>query len=135
MTKETSSKTQWRSKIFKIIYHADTPAGKWFDILLIVFIIMSVLTIILDSVNQLHLNYGHLFTLLEWVFTIIFTVEFVLRLVSIKRPLRYVFSFFGIVDILSILPTYLSLFFVGAQHLLIIRILRILRVFRILKLV
>lgn len=132
---ESVTKSQWRSKLFKIIYHADTPAGKWFDILLILFIVLSVLTIILDSVLELHLAYGQYFYVLEWFFTIIFTFEYILRLISIKSPIRYMFSFFGIVDILSILPTYLSLFFVGAQQLLVIRILRILRVFRILKLV
>ena len=135
MKEETSSNTQWRSKIYKIIYHSDTPSGKWFDIMLIIFIIMSVLTIILDSVNQLHLDYSRIFLIFEWFFTIIFTVEYILRLISIDKPSKYVFSFFGIVDILSILPTYLSLFFIGAQHLLVLRILRILRVFRILKLV
>jgi len=128
-------KSEWRSKIFKIIYHSDTPAGKWFDITLIVFIILSVLTIILDSVMELHLAYGDLFYVVEWFFTIVFTLEYILRLISIKSPIRYMFSFFGIVDILSIIPTYLSLFFVGTQQLLVIRILRILRVFRILKLV
>jgi voltage-gated potassium channel len=132
---ESVTKSEWRSKVFKIIYHADTPAGKWFDILLIIFIVLSVLTIILDSVIELHIAYGQIFFVLEWFFTIIFTLEYILRLISIKSPIRYVFSFFGIVDILSILPTYLSLFFVGAQQLLVIRILRILRVFRILKLV
>ena len=136
MDKEESvTKSEWRSKVFKIIYHADTPTGKWFDILLMVFIVLSVLTIILDSVLELHLKYGELFYVLEWFFTIVFTFEYILRLISIKSPVRYMFSFFGIVDILSIIPTYLSLFFVGTQQLLVIRILRILRVFRILKLV
>ena len=132
---ESTHKSQWRSKVFKIIYHSDTTAGKWFDIILIVFILLSVLTIILDSVMELHLEYGNIFYILEWFFTIVFTLEYILRLISIKSPVRYMFSFFGIVDILSIIPTYLSLFFVGTQQLLVIRILRILRVFRILKLV
>ena len=135
MNGESFHKSGWRKDIFKIIYHSDTPAGKWFDILLIVFIVLSVLTIILDSVNQLHLDYSKIFLILEWFFTIAFTLEYILRLISIDKPSKYIFSFFGIVDILSILPTYLSLFFIGAQHLLVIRILRILRVFRILKLV
>ncbi|MCB1582984.1 MAG: ion transporter [Marinicella sp.] len=124
----------WRHELFKIIYHADTPAGKWFDVLLIVFIVISVLVIILDSVNALRLLYGSHFRVLEWFFTIAFTIEYILRLICIRNPLKYTFSFFGIVDILSIIPTYLSLFFVGAQHLLVIRILRILRIFRIFKL-
>jgi voltage-gated potassium channel len=132
---QAATKSEWRSKVFKIIYHADTKAGKWFDILLIIFIVLSVLTIILDSVLELHLAYGNLFFVLEWFFTVVFTLEYILRLISIKSPIRYTLSFFGIVDILSILPTYLSLFFMGTQQLLVIRILRILRVFRILKLV
>ena len=135
MKAQPPSKKNWRYQIFKVIYHADTPAGKWFDILLIGFIILSVLTIILDSVTQLHLDYGQLFSVFEWFFTVVFTLEYILRLISVKKPFGYVFSFFGIVDILSILPTYLSLFIVGAQSLLVIRILRILRIFRILKLV
>ncbi len=134
MKEEAINKDSWRSKIFKIIYHSDTPAGKWFDIMLIAFIVISVLTIILDSVNQLHVDYGSVFYILEWFFTIVFTIEYILRIISVRKPIKYVFSFFGIVDILSILPTYLSLFFVGAQTLLVIRILRVLRIFRILKL-
>lgn len=132
---EAQNSEGWRFKIFKIIYHADTPLGKWFDILLIIFILLSVISLILDSVNEIHSQYGKYLLALEWFFTAVFTLEFILRLISIKRPVRYVFSFFGIVDILSILPTYLSLFFVGAQQLLVIRILRILRIFRILKLI
>lgn len=135
MKEEAPSQDNWRSKIFKIIYHADTPAGKWFDIMLIVFILLSVLTIILDSVEKLNIDHGELFNVLEWFFTIVFTLEYILRLICIRKPVKYVFSFFGIVDILSILPTYLSMFFVGAQSLLVIRILRVLRIFRILKLV
>jgi len=134
-TSHASHDKNWRFKIFKIIYHADTPMGKWFDILLIVFIVLSVLTIILDSVNELNIKYGEIFKFLEWFFTLVFTFEYILRLISIKNPVRYAFSFFGIVDILSILPTYLSFFFIGTQQLLILRILRILRIFRILKLV
>ncbi|MCF6288191.1 MAG: ion transporter [Proteobacteria bacterium] len=135
MAENTPGTKAWQAKIFKIIYHADTPAGKWFDIVLIVFIILSVLTVILDSVNELNFNYGKLLKYAEWFFTIIFTIEYILRLISIKKPMSYVFSFFGIVDILSILPSYLAYFFVGAQQLLVIRVLRILRVFRVLKLV
>jgi voltage-gated potassium channel len=124
----------WRSKIYRIIYHADTPVGKWFDIILILAIVISVLTIILDSVVHLNLKYGKLFKILEWFFTLLFTIEYILRIICIKRPEKYIFSFFGIVDLLSIIPTYLSLFIVGIQQLLVIRVLRILRVFRILKL-
>lgn len=135
METEESSKNNWRAKIFEVIYHADTRVGKLFDILLIVFIFLSVLIIILDSVEQLHIDYGKSFYALEWFFTIIFTLEYILRLICTRSPVKYMFSFFGIVDILSILPTYLSMLFVGAQSLLVIRILRVLRIFRILKLV
>ena len=132
MKEEAPSQNNWRSKIFKIIYHADTPAGKWFDIMLIVFILISVLTIILDSVEKLHIDHGEFFYILEWFFTVVFTLEYFLRLICIRKPIKYVFSFFGIVDILSILRTYLSIFIVGAQSLLVIRILSVLRIFRIL---
>ena len=135
MKEESRGQDNWQSKIFKIIYHADTPAGKWFDIMLIVFILLSVLIIILDSVEKLNIEHGEIFYTLEWFFTIVFTLEYILRLICIRKPIKYVFSFFGIVDILSILPTYLSMFFIGAQSLLVIRILRVLRIFRILKLV
>jgi voltage-gated potassium channel len=134
MSIRESRPEDWRSKIFKIIYHADTPAGKWFDILLIIAIVVSVFTIILDSVVHLNLEYGNYFRILEWFFTGIFTLEYILRIICIRRPEKYIFSFFGIVDLLSIIPTYLSLFIFGAQQLLVIRVLRILRIFRILKL-
>ncbi len=135
MAEERPKARNWRDTLFKIIYHADTPAGKLFDVLLIVFILASVLVIILDSVDWLHQKYGPIFYALEWFFTIVFTIEFILRLISIRRPLRYAFSFFGIIDLLSIIPTYLGLFVDGAHNLLVIRILRILRIFRVLKLV
>ena len=130
-----SHRSNWRNKVFEVIYHADTPAGKWFDILLIVFILFSVFVVILDSVPSINANFGPLLFQLEWFFTIVFTIEYLLRIISIRQPVRYIFSFFGIIDLLSILPTYLALYFVGAQNLLVIRILRILRIFRVLKLV
>lgn len=135
MSEQAPNTENWRFKLFKIIYHSDTKLGKWFDILLIVFIIFSVIAVIMDSVSEVHIKYGELLLILEWFFTIVFTIELFLRLICIQRPVRYIFSFFGIVDILSILPTYLSLITVGVQQLLVIRILRILRIFRILKLI
>ncbi len=135
MAEERPKARNWRDTLFKVIYHADTPAGKLFDILLIVFIMASVLVIILDSVDWMHQAYGRIFYVLEWFFTIVFTIEYFLRLISIRRPVRYFFSFFGIIDLLSIIPTYLGLFVDGAHNLLVIRILRILRIFRVLKLV
>ena len=126
---------KWQSSIHEIIFEADTPRGKVFDICLIVIILLSVLTVMLDSVAHIHATYGDLLYTLEWIFTIIFTIEYILRLISVGRPLRYAISFFGIIDLLAVLPTYFSLFLPGSQYLIVIRILRLLRIFRVLKLV
>ncbi len=123
-----------RERIYEIIFEADTPAGKFFDVALLLFILASVITVILESVPILHDNYLTLFLTLEWLFTIFFTIEYVLRLYSVYRPIKYATSFFGIIDLLAILPTYLSIFVVGSQSLIAIRALRLLRVFRIFKL-
>jgi len=125
----------WRRRLFVIIFEADTPAGKAFDVGLIVCIVASVLVVTLDSVESLQSRHGSLFFGLEWFFTGLFTVEYLLRLICIRRPLRYARSFFGIVDLLAILPTYLNIILPGTRYLLVIRVLRVLRVFRILKLV
>ncbi len=130
-----SSSNKLRHSLHEIIFEADTPTGKLFDVLLIVSIVFSVILVMLDSVNSIQLSYGHLLYLGEWVFTILFTIEYILRLYSVGRPLSYATSFFGVVDLMAILPTYLSIFFPGTQYLLVIRILRVLRVFRVLKLV
>jgi len=124
----------WRTKIYEVIFEADTPSGKVFDVLLICAILLSVTVVFLESIEELKNDYGKIFNALEWGFTILFTVEYLLRLISVNRPLKYVFSFYGIVDFLSIVPTYLSLIIVGSQYLLAIRILRLLRVFRVFKL-
>ncbi|MGI9056541.1 MAG: ion transporter [Pyrinomonadaceae bacterium] len=124
----------WRRKLHEIIFEADTPAGRAFDVTLIGAIILSVLVVVLDSVNSIQEKYGSFLYIAEWTFTILFTIEYVLRLISVRKPWRYALSFFGLIDILSILPTYLSLFFPGLQYLLTVRILRLLRVFRIFKL-
>lgn len=126
--------SNWRKKLHEVIFEADTAAGRVFDIILIWAIILSVVTVVLESVNSYQAKYGDVFYYLEWFFTILFTIEYVLRLISIRKPLRYVFSFFGIVDFLAIAPTYLSLLVPGVQYLLTIRILRLLRIFRVLKL-
>jgi len=118
-----------------VIFEADTRAGRWFDILLIVSILASVTVVMLDSVRGLRLLHGETLYRLEWFFTLIFTVEYLLRLLCAPRPLRYARSFFGVVDLLSILPTYLSLIFPASKFLVVIRLLRILRIFRVLKLV
>jgi voltage-gated potassium channel len=109
-------------------------AGKTFDVSLLVLIVASILTVMLDSVYKWHQLYGNIFQALEWVFTVVFTMEYILRLVSIKQPLKYALSFLGMIDLLAIVPSYLSILFVGAQSLLVLRALRLLRVFRIFKL-
>lgn len=129
-----SSKKSLKDKIHIIIEGTDTPAGKLFDVLILMAIITSVLVVMLDSVLYLRLQYGRLFFIAEWFFTLLFTVEYALRLYSAPNRLRYATSFFGVVDLLALLPTYLSLFFVGTHYLLVVRILRILRIFRVFRL-
>lgn len=124
----------WRENLHEIIFEAETPAGKAFDVILIGLIIASVVAVMLDSVAEIQQAYGFWLDLVEWTFTIVFTIEYLLRLISVRRPLKYATSFLGIVDLLSILPSYISLFYVGAETLLVIRILRVLRIFRIFKL-
>jgi voltage-gated potassium channel len=117
----------------EVIFEADTPAGRAFDLALLLAIGLSVLAVILESVASIRVHYGFGLRTIEWTFTILFTIEYLLRLVSVRRPMRYALSFFGVVDLLAILPTYLSFVVVGAQSLLVIRALRLLRIFRILK--
>lgn len=124
----------WRLKLHEIIYELNTTAGKAFDILLLILIVASIIIVMLDSVEQWHNLYGSLFFQLEWIFTFAFTLEYILRLISIEKPLKYVFSFLGIIDMLAIIPSYLSILSPGAQSLLVFRGLRLLRVFRIFKL-
>ncbi len=124
-----------RERLFIIIFESDTPAGKWFDVILIMSILLSVTAVMLDSVKSINQEYGAFLYSIEWLFTVLFTIEYILRLSCTRRPIRYVSSFFGIVDLLAILPTYISIFIPGSQFLIAIRILRILRTFRVLKLV
>ncbi len=121
--------------LHSIIFEADTRIGKVFDIVLLVTITFSVVIVMLNSVYELHLKFGDLFLTLEWIITVIFTLEYFLRIYSVKRPLKYIFSFYGIIDLLSILPTYISLFVVDTHFLIVIRMLRLMRIFRVLKLV
>ncbi len=123
-----------RARLHEIIFESHTAAGRLFDLVLIWLILLSVATVILESVRSVRLQYGDLLYALEWLFTGLFTLEYVLRLMSVRRPVRYARSFFGVVDLLAIIPTYLSIFVPGSQYLLVIRILRLLRVFRLLKL-
>lgn len=127
-----SRRQEW---LHEVIFEADTPTGKAFDVALIIAILMSVAIVMVDSVASLHDAHGRWLYMLEWFFTILFTVEYILRLYCVARPLKYALSFYGIVDLLSILPTYLSLLLPGTQYLLVIRTLRTIRIWRVFKLV
>jgi len=131
---ENEPRRHRREILFEVIFEADTPAGKWFDIVLIVAILLSVVTVMLDSISSIGNEHGRLLYAIEWGFTILFTIEYVLRLLCVGRPLRYAVSFFGIVDLLAILPTYLSLLVFHSRYLSVVRVLRVLRIFRVLKL-
>lgn len=124
-----------RKSLYKIIFEADTWEGKLFDLLLMLSILISVLVVMLDSVHEIDVVWGEQLHHLEWFFTILFTVEYLLRLYCIDSPIRYATGFFGVVDLLAVMPTYLSLFIPGTQNLIVIRFLRILRIFRVLKFV
>ncbi len=124
----------WKKKLHEIIYEADTPAGKWFDIILLFLILASIAVVMLESVSDIGNNYAHELNLAEWIITILFTLEYFARIVVIKKPKEYIFSFYGVIDFLSTIPKYLSLFFIGSHALVALRALRLLRVFRILKL-
>ncbi|MCZ8073930.1 MAG: ion transporter [Paucibacter sp.] len=124
----------WRLRCYTIIFEADTRAGRAFDLGLIAFVLLSLVTVVLDSVADIHLQYGRWLTGLEIFFTAVFTVEYLLRLACVRQPLRYALSFYGIVDLLAVLPTYLAFFVPELYALVDVRVLRLLRVFRILKL-
>jgi voltage-gated potassium channel len=123
-----------RRRLYDIIFEADTPAGRRFDIALVFAILLSILVVVLDSVPGLHRGHARLLNGLEWMFTVLFTAEYVARLVCIRRPWRYATGFYGVIDLLAVLPSYFSLLVPGSELLLDIRILRLLRVFRIFKL-
>ncbi|MFN9479062.1 MAG: ion transporter [Betaproteobacteria bacterium] len=123
----------WRRRAFIVIFESDTRAGRLFDLWLLAAIVASVIVVMLDSVQSISARYGEVFTVLEWVFTVFFTIEYVTRLICVRRPWRYARSFFGVVDFLAVLPTWLAFFFPGAHALIDVRLLRLLRVFRILK--
>lgn len=130
----SNSDADWRFKLHEVIYESNTPAGKAFDVGLLIAIFTSIIVVMLYSVVSIHVKYGNLFNTLEWIFTALFTLEYILRLVSIRKPILFVFSPLGIIDLVALLPSYLSIFVVGAQSLLVFRALRLLRVFRIFKL-
>lgn len=137
MSEQGQNKTlrSWKSRLHEVIYESHTTAGKVFDITLLIFIVVSIVVVMLDSVAELHASYGKLFFAMEWFFTIVFTAEYILRLICIRRPWKYIFSALGIIDLLAIIPSYLSFIYIGSQSLLVLRALRLLRVFRIFRLV
>lgn len=128
-----SSNKVIKNKIHEIIFEADTPAGKHFDIILLVCIVCDVIVVMLESVDKYNNSFHDYFIFFEWVFTIFFTVEYILRLYSTLKPMKYATSFFGVIDLLAILPAYLSLVVAGSQGLVMIRLLRLFRIFRIFK--
>jgi len=132
---EEITNSNWRDVTYNIIFKADTTAGKSFDIALIAIIALSVFTVIISTVETVEQNYGDILHIAEWVFTIIFTIEYILRLICCKRPAVYARSFFGIVDLFAIIPTYIGIFVPSSYVLVVIRVLRVLRIFRVLKLV
>lgn len=134
-TQEQKKIPTWKSKLHEVIFEADTPAGKWFDITLLIAILLSVISVMLESVESISQLYGTELRIIEWIFTILFTFEYIARIISIRKPLKYIFSFYGLIDLVSIIPTYLGIFISGTHTLSIIRSIRLLRVFRILKLV
>ena len=129
-----SKKNNWQEKLFEIIYEADTKVGKLFDVVLLWLIIASIALVMMESVRDYDQKYHDFFNISEWIITILFTIEYILRIVSVKKPKEYIFSFYGIIDLLSTAPKYLSLIIGGGHYLAAIRALRLLRVFRILKL-
>lgn len=134
MNDSGNSNDTFRSRVYDIIFGYESTAGKTFDVVLICLILASVLAVSLDSVREVHNQYGSLLYALEWFFTVAFTIEYGLRIYSSPRSSAYIFSFFGIIDLLSILPTYIAFIIPGSSYLIVIRILRVLRIFRILKL-
>ncbi|KJD35689.1 ion transporter [Tamlana sedimentorum] len=130
------SETQkpWKKKLHEIIYEADTPAGKLFDVVLLIAILASILLVMLESVKSIDNKYHDFLNISEWVITILFTIEYMARIITVNKPIKYVTSFYGVIDLLSTIPKYISLFFGGIHALAALRALRLLRVFRILKL-
>ncbi|MBB3240282.1 voltage-gated potassium channel [Pseudomonas sp. Tn43] len=128
------SNKNWREDLYVIIFQSDTPAGRRFDSILLLIILASLVIVVLDSIDSIHQNYADILAYIEWGFTVVFAIEYALRLYCSPKPLRYAFSFYGLVDLLAIVPGILALYYTDAQYLLIIRIIRMLRIFRVLKL-
>ena len=133
MTKINKQK-KWKEKLHEIIYEADTSAGKLFDVILLLVILLSVVLVMLESIENIGVQYANILDISEWVITVLFSLEYIARIICVRSPKSYVFSFYGIIDFLSTIPKYISLFILGTNSLLALRALRLLRVFRILKL-
>lgn len=125
----------WKHRLHEIIYEADTPAGKFFDLVLFVLILLSVILVMLESVKEIDIRYHQILLACEWIVTIFFSIEYIARIIAVKKPWKYIFSFYGVIDFLSTIPLYVSYLFAGSQVLLAFRAFRLLRIFRILKLV
>ncbi len=132
--KRVSRIRRYRDTLYRIIFGVDTRAGKIFDVILLCLIIFSVVTVVLESVASIRLHHASFFRGLEWIFTLVFTLEYLLRIISVRNPWKYVLSFYGIIDLIAIVPTYLAFFFLNIHSLLILRALRLLRIFRVFKL-
>ena len=128
------TKKSWRTKIHVIIYGTNTPAGKLFDLVLLIVILASIVLVMLESVKAIDEKYHQFLNIAEWVITILFSLEYIARILTVKKPIKYITSFYGVIDLLSTIPKYLSLIFIGTHSLVALRALRLLRIFRILKL-
>lgn len=135
MKTPSENNTTLKDKLHELIFEADTPTGKIFDIVLLASILLSVVVVMLDSIKEINQEYGELLYSIEWFFTILFTIEYLLRLYAVNKPIKYATSFFGVVDLLAIIPTYIGLFFPTTRYFTVVRILRVLRIFRVLKFV
>lgn len=131
---DSNKKSDWKEKLHEIIYEADTKEGKLFDVILLIAILASIVLVMLESIKSFDEKYHDYLNISEWIITVLFSIEYILRVITIKKPFKYIFSFYGIIDLLSTIPKYLSLILVNSHHLAAFRALRLLRVFRILKL-
>jgi voltage-gated potassium channel len=127
----------WRDRLHEIIFEADTPAGKAFDVVLMILIMVSIVEVMVESVSEIAREYGRFLLIIEWILTIVFTIEYILRIIAVKKPWKYITSFYGVIDFLSIIPSFLTLIItvLHAKYLIVIRAFRLIRIFRIFKLV
>jgi voltage-gated potassium channel len=135
MAAESSGGRHHKDALYEIIFKADTPAGKWFDVLLIVSIVASVFVVMADSIGAIRISTGYFLIGTEWFFTLLFSIEYALRLYCVRNRKEYALSFYGVVDFIAIIPTYLTVVFPSTKYFMVLRALRILRVFRVLKLI